>query len=406
MISASSTNRLVGALTSDDLPAPTVGDLVVQAVSDGVWRVRDGRMPEHDALCVLGVIEETDGVYDALAVGRGLTRSTFASLDDPSLQQNICFLYHVIGGGTGDWDVPVGGMGAVTGELERVAREAGVEFRTGAEVLAVSPTGTVTYRTGSVDDREVHGDHVLANVAPSVLARLLPGDETVQTGPSEPSAEPEGAQTKVNLLLRRLPRLRDDAIAPEAAFGGTFHINESLTQLEAAGATALGGRVPDPLPAEIYCHSLADPSILGEGADRYQTLTLFGLQVPDRLVDAFGNDALRSLLKEAALASVDSVLDEPVEPLLAVDGNGEFCIEVKTTRDLENALAMPGGNIFHGPLSWPWAEPDDPLDTPARHWGVATGHGRILLCGTGSRRGGGVSGIGGHNAAMAVVAAG
>ncbi|MGN6131238.1 MAG: phytoene desaturase family protein, partial [Nocardioidaceae bacterium] len=38
---------------------------------------------------------------------------TFASLDDPSLRQNICFTYHVIGGGTGEWRVPVGGMGRV-----------------------------------------------------------------------------------------------------------------------------------------------------------------------------------------------------------------------------------------------------------------------------------------------------
>ncbi|HEX2283868.1 MAG TPA: FAD-dependent oxidoreductase, partial [Mycobacterium sp.] len=38
---------------------------------------------------------------------------TFARTDDPSLSQNICFLYHLLGGGTGDWDVPVGGMGAV-----------------------------------------------------------------------------------------------------------------------------------------------------------------------------------------------------------------------------------------------------------------------------------------------------
>ena len=35
---------------------------------------------------------------------------------------------------------------------------------------------------------------------------------------------------------------------------------------------------------------------------------------------------------------------------------------------------------------------------------VATGHPRILLCGAGAARGGGVSGIGGHNAAMAVLA--
>ena len=48
---------------------------------------------------------------------------TFADAHDPSLRQNRCFLYHVIGGGTGDWDVPVGGMGALTDAL--AARRAG-----------------------------------------------------------------------------------------------------------------------------------------------------------------------------------------------------------------------------------------------------------------------------------------
>ena len=37
-------------------------------------------------------------------------------------------------------------------------------------------------------------------------------------------------------------------------------------------------------------------------------------------------------------------------------------------------------------------------------WGVETAHRRILLCGAGARRGGGVSGIPGRNAAMAVLA--
>jgi phytoene dehydrogenase-like protein len=66
---------------------------------------------------------------------------------------------------------------------------------------------------------------------------------------------------------------------------------------------------------------------------------------------------------------------------------------------------MPGGNIFHGPLSWPFAEDDDPLETPAQRWGVATRHPKILICGAGARRGGAVSGLGGHNAAMAVLEA-
>ena len=42
---------------------------------------------------------------------------TFAATDDPQLRQNRCFLYHVIGNGTGRWDVPVGGMGALTAAL-------------------------------------------------------------------------------------------------------------------------------------------------------------------------------------------------------------------------------------------------------------------------------------------------
>ena len=85
------------------------------------------------------------------------------------------------------------------------------------------------------------------------------------------------------------------------------------------------------------------------------------------------------------------------------DAHGRPCIEAKTTADLEDALGMTAGNIFHGALRWPFAEDDEPLDTPARRWGVATAHDRILLCGSGSRRGGAVSGIGGHNAAMAVL---
>jgi phytoene dehydrogenase-like protein len=87
------------------------------------------------------------------------------------------------------------------------------------------------------------------------------------------------------------------------------------------------------------------------------------------------------------------------------DAAGRLCIETKTTADLEDALGMTNGNIFHGSLSWPFAEDDEPLATPAQRWGVATTHDRILLCGSGSRRGGAVSGIGGHNAAMAVLEA-
>ncbi|HXD62586.1 MAG TPA: NAD(P)/FAD-dependent oxidoreductase [Lacisediminihabitans sp.] len=324
---------------------------------------------------------------------------TFAPNRDEGLAANRCFLYHVIGGGTGDWDVPVGGMGAVTGELARAAREAGATLLTNAEVTSITPEGEVRFLLNG-EESTLTAHTVLVNVAPYVLDSLL-------GAPASAAQRPEGAQVKVNLMLTRLPRLRDSSVDPAAAFGGTFHINEGYAQLQAAFDAASAGIVPSPLPSEIYCHSLTDPSILSPELQQAgaQTLTVFALHVPDRLLTPENNDEMRAVLQQAVLDSLNSVLAEPIESLLMTDAEGRPCIETKTTLDLEAALRMPGGNIFHGPLSWPFVEDDAPLTTPAERWGVSTGHERILLCGAGSRRGGAVSGLGGHNAAMAVLEA-
>src|SRR5262249_49502310 len=61
----------------------------------------------------------------------------FTHPHDPSLLQNRCFLYHLIGNKTGEWKVPVGGMGAVACELEQCAQKAGAEFLTSADPIAV-----------------------------------------------------------------------------------------------------------------------------------------------------------------------------------------------------------------------------------------------------------------------------
>jgi phytoene dehydrogenase-like protein len=316
---------------------------------------------------------------------------TFARLDDASLLQNVCFLYHLIGGGVGNWHVPVGGMGAVSAALAAAASAHGAETVTGAEVYAIDPAGEVRYRHGD-DEHAVRGRFVLAGVTPATLAGLL----------GEPARAPvPGAQVKVNMVLRRLPRLRDDSVTPEQAFGGTLHVNETWSQLDAAYSRATDRALPDPLPCEIYCHSLADPSILSPALRESgaHTLTVFGLHTPH---PAFG--AERGALTDAVLSSLNSVLAEPIQDVLLNDAHGSPCIETTTTLDLEQRLGMTGGNIFHGALRWPFAEDDDPLETPAQKWGVATDYERIVLCGSGARRGGAVSGIGGHNAAMAVLA--
>lgn len=366
-------------------PLPSRAELRARIDDDTAWRTLFEE-PIGEA------VEER--FADDLVRGVVLTDAligTFADAHDPSLLQNRCFLYHVIGGGTGDWNVPVGGMGALTAELTRAARSAGAEIATRHEATGIA-TGAghseVTYRTDGAE-HTVGARHVLVNASPQALAALL-GEE--------PPAPAEGAQLKVNMLLRRLPRLRDRSVDPSEAFAGTFHIAEGYRQLATAYREAASGKLPSAPPSEIYCHSLTDPSILGPelAASGHHTLTLFGLHTPARLFTE-DNDGTREALLRATLAQLDAHLEEPLADVLALDEDGRPCIEAKTPLDLEHDLRLPGGHIFHRDLAFPYA-----TESTGR-WGVETAHPGVLLCGAGAVRGGGVSGVPGHNAAMAVL---
>jgi len=304
---------------------------------------------------------------------------TFASAFD--VQANICFLYHLIGNGTGEWKVPKGGMGALVKELVRVATESGVEISLNSKAVKVDSSSigvTVDLENGET----VTGDYLLSNAAPGVLAKL-------RGTPSPKSLD--GSQMKINILLKRLPKLKS-GIDPRLAFAGTFHANESFSQFESVFKDAQNGLMPQKMPIEMYCHTLTDPSILGQELQEagYQTLTLFGLHTPASLFDG-DNEAARDVALKSALASLNDYLAEPIEDVIAA-------IEVKTPLDIEEAIALPRGNIFHKDLSMPFRE-----DGSEESWGVETDDPRIFICGAGAVRGGGVSGIPGHNAAMAIL---
>jgi phytoene dehydrogenase-like protein len=306
---------------------------------------------------------------------------TFASAFQ--MQANICFLYHLIGNGTGEWKVPRGGMGALVKELVRVATAAGVEIRVNSKVSSVITTAddaTLTLEDGT----SITSSYVLSNAAPQVLARLRG---------SKAPASLEGSQMKINILLKSLPQLKS-GIDPRLAFAGTFHAHESFAECESTYLDAKAGNMPEMLPIEMYCHTLTDPSILSSElqAQGYQTLTLFGLHTPAALFDA-DNDAAKAAALKAALASLNQYLVEPIENVIAA-------IEVKSPLDIEGDVGLPRGNIFHKDLSFPFRE-----DNQQTRWGVETDDPRIFICGAGAIRGGGVSGIPGHNAAMAVLEA-
>jgi phytoene dehydrogenase-like protein len=361
-------------------PLPTKDELKKQLNDDQIWKI----MIEQSLGKTLDEYFKND-LVKGVVLTDGLI-GTFTSAYE--MQTNICFLYHLIGNGTGEWKVPQGGMGALVSELENKAISLGVEIKVNSKVKSINAEPNQV--SVELENGQNHqGRYLLSNVAPQVLAKLQ--------GELVPDSL-EGSQVKINMLLKSLPKFKSGVSASDA-FVGTLHINESFAQLERAYQQAKAGSLPDELPLEMYCHSLSDNSILSDELNQqgFHTLTIFALHTPAKLFDS-DPEKVKEIAKQKALSALNQFLVDPIEDHLAIDANGKLCIEIKSPIDLENEINLPRGNIFHRDLSMPFKDDDSTIK-----WGVETNHPRVFLCGAGAIRGGGVSGIPGHNAAMAIL---
>jgi len=321
----------------------------------------------------------------------------FTHPHDPSLLQNRCFLYHLIGNKTGEWKVPVGGMGAVARELEQAGRKSGAEFLTNVEIRRLDVNGNKDTVAFDVDGtaQTVEARFLLVNFGRNVLARFL--GKLFQPDPTD-----EGSVFKINMLLRRLPKLKAARYPTDEAFCGTFHSDEGYEQMNLSYEQASRGRLPDKLPCEVYCHTLTDDTILSPELREqgFHTMTLFGLDTPWRLFSR-DNETMRKQAEKKFLESMNQWLEEPLEDCLAVARNGNLCLESKSPVDIEESLGMYHGNIFQDAPTWPFATSIE----QAGKWGVETEWENVFLCGSSALRGGAVSGIPGHNAAKKVLGA-
>ncbi len=168
---------------------------------------------EHDALRGLLMTDGKIGVH--------------TEPHDPSLLQNRCFLYHVIGGGDGEWRVPVGGMRSLVDSLFDSCRKAGVTVQPSSEVSHLElgkGKHSVTFQYEG-KAHQVDAGHVLFNAGPRTFARIL--------GQSwQPKETDEGSVIKINMLLNRLPKVKAKAVSSQEAFAGSFHIDEGYTQMQ------------------------------------------------------------------------------------------------------------------------------------------------------------------------------
>ena len=346
-------------------------------------------------------IGETVGerLGDELLAGVALTDAligTFAAADGEDLLANRCFLYHVIGRGSGEWLVPVGGMGALTGELAAAALRAGAELRTGVEAVAIEAGEDEAEVLCEEDGCEIrlNARRVLFGAAPFELgapdgrcrrgaARGLPAEG--QPAARAPAA-PARAGTRSRARVRgHVPRERDRlAAAARLREGGCRRAPRSAS---------LRGVLP-------FAHRPVDP--VGRSA-RGRSPHAHALRA------AHPRPPLRRRAR-GACASARSPRRSPRSTASSPSRWRSACCATATAARASRhaarlisrtSCACRAGTSSTATLSWPFAEDEADVGT----WGVETELAPVLLCGAGARRGGGVSGIPGRNAAMAVLRA-
>jgi phytoene dehydrogenase-like protein len=305
------------------------------------------------------------------------------------------FLHHAFGqaaGDIGDWGFVRGGMGAITGELARVLKEAGGEIRLESEVSHVKVEDRRRVR-GVVlaSGEEIECEAVCSNADPkrtlSLLSEIdLPPEyrEDVELLPTD------GTVVKVNCALSGLPRFRglESHNGPGPEHTGTITIAPSIDYLEKACDAAAEGRPAEQMFCEAWIQTATEPELAPEGK---HTLSVFAQYVPYTLAEGSW-ETRRDEIGDTVLATLERYapgLTDLVEDRLVLG-----------PPDLEERFGLTGGNIFHGEILPDWLFEKRPATSWHRHRLPLAG---MYLCGSGAHPGGGVCGAPGRNAARAVL---
>ena len=176
------------------------------------------------------------------------------------------------GGAAGQTVFARGGPGALVKALEAAAREAGVEIRTGAEVVAITSSDGRATGVVLADGDELSARAVVAGIDPKRTLTTLA--DPVAIGPSllwrAGNIRTPGTVSKVNLALSGLPAFTAAAGDPRLV-RGRIVIAPGIDAMERAHDDAKYGRLSETPIMEATIPSLADPSLVDGRARRHAT---------------------------------------------------------------------------------------------------------------------------------------
>lgn len=304
-------------------------------------------------------------------------------------------LHHAFGevnGKKGRWGHAIGGMGAITGAMRRVAEKRGVEVTTSAPVANVIVENGRAVGVKLENGEIIRARAVAGNVNPKLLLTKLVGAEAL-----EPDFRKRmenyvcGSGTfRMNVALSELPQF--SCLPTDGA--GEHHrsgivIGPTVDYLDRAWLDAkINGWSKEPI-VEMLIPSTMDDSLAPAGQ---HVASLFCQQFAPELPDGASWDDKRDAAAETIIETVTKYAPNFRKSILGM--------QLHSPLDLERKFGLVGGDIMHGRLSLDQMFSTRPQPGYADHRMPVKG---LYLCGSGAHPGGGVTGAPGHNAAKAII---
>lgn len=292
----------------------------------------------------------------------------------------------------GTWGHAIGGMGAISEAIAKVARAAGVTIELEAPVARVLTRGGMASGIALRDGREIAARRVVANLHPKLLYErlldpaLLPDD--VKSGIA--GHRNHSGSLRINVALAELP---DFVCLPGTTqavhHGSSVLVSPSLGYLEQAYDDAKHGGWSAQPAIEMWISSTVDPTLAPPGR---HVASLFCQHFHKNLSDGRRWDDHRDAAADAAIAAMNAYAPNFARSILGR--------QVLTPLDLEREFGLVGGDIFHGALHLDQIFAMRPLPRYADYRTPVPG---LYLCGSGAHPGGGVTGVPGRNAAREIL---
>jgi phytoene dehydrogenase-like protein len=282
-----------------------------------------------------------------------------------------------------------GGMGTLTHAMASAVKAAGVEIRTGAEVIEIrvkdgKATGVVL-GTGE----EISANAVISNADPKRTLLKL-------TDPTHLSPDfvqklqhyrGNGTVAKVNLALSGLPNFPALTNGDSAALRGRIHIGHEIDYLERAFDESKYGNFSRQPYLEATIPSLTDPMLAPKGK---HVMSIYMQYAPYKLKGDW--ESQRLALGQTVVGTLAQYAPNLAELILTH--------QIITPQDLEDIYGLTGGQIFHGDLALDQFFTTRPLLDWARY---RTPIEHLYLCGSGTHPGAGLTGGSGANAAREIL---